>query len=140
MKKVLILVGVLALLGGGGFVAWLTLIAPSSAPVVTADAGQPIYYEMEPITAPFVRDGAFTRFVTLILDLELSGSRDLQHVRDFTPRLRDAFATDLLDLAMIRPPEERLLNIARVKARLLASAKRVLGEDAVRDVLVQVTH
>ena len=78
--------------------------------------------------------------VVLDVSLEVVEERDAGNVRQLTPRLRDAFLRELHRLATIRPASQKLINVARVKARLLAGADRVLGPRVVRDVLVQLAH
>ncbi len=137
----LVLVG---FLGGGGFFAWTTFLGSKSGSggtlslsAATADA---YYIEMDPLTAPFIRDGVFAQYVVLVINLEVASEDAIEAVREKKPRLRDAFVSELHALAAIRSPRQRLINLARVKARLLAGANRILGPGVVRDVLVQLAR
>ena len=76
----------------------------------------------------------------LVVNLEVGSKRDIARVREMLPRLRDAFVTELHALAATRSPDQRLINVGRVKARLIAGAHKVLGPGVVRDVLVQLAH
>ena len=76
----------------------------------------------------------------LVVNLEVGSKRDIARVREMLPRLQDAFVTELHALAATRSPDQRLINVGRVKARLIAGAHKVLGPGVVRDVLVQLAH
>lgn len=143
MKKYFIML-VLVLALGGGYFAWTEYFAGTSAGIVLPGLlsrdDKPFYIEIERLTAPFIRDQRFVQYVVLDVSLEVVEERDADKVRQLTPRLRDAFLRELHRLATIRPASQKLINVARVKARLLAGADRVLGPRVVRDVLVQLAH
>ncbi len=142
MKKVLVIVILLAVLGGGGFFAW-TKFMGGDAPVdgsLQASGSDPVYVEMDPLTAPFIRDGKFAQYVVLVVNLEVANEKNAEIVQNEMPRLRDAFVRELHALAAMRPADQRLINVARVKARLLAGANRVAGPGVIRDVLIQLAH
>jgi len=143
MKKILIIVVALAVLGGGGFFAWTKFMGGGGKPVdgsLQASRADPVYVEMEPLTAPFIRDGKFAQYVVLVVNLEVANDTNAEIVQSEMPRLRDAFVRELHALAAMRPADQRLINVARVKARLLAGANRVTGPGVVRDVLIQLAH
>lgn len=144
MKKILIIVIGLAVLGGGGFFAWTMFMGGQDAgPVdgsLAASRESPVYVEMEPLTAPFIRDGRFAQYVVLVVNLEVANEKNAERIQARMPELRDAFVTELHALAALRPPDQKLINLARIKARLLAGANRVMGSGVVRDVLVQLAH
>jgi len=143
MKKALVSLVVIAALGGAGFFAWTKFFAPgleASATTAPRVAAEPGYVEIERLTAPFIRGGEYVQYVVLDLRLEVSSDRAAATVRQLAPRLQDAFIGEMHQLARIRPADQRLLNVARVKARLRAGAERVLGPDVVTDVLVQVAR
>ena len=143
MKITLVALFVIAALGGGYF-AWTEFFAdPSGGKAMTSLFGgddKPSYVEIERLTAPFIRNGEFVQYVVLDVSLELADEPNATKVRHLTPRLRDAFLAELHRLARVRPASQRLINLGRIKARLLASADRVLGPNVVRDVLVQLAH
>ncbi|MFQ5783845.1 MAG: flagellar basal body-associated protein FliL [Alphaproteobacteria bacterium] len=143
MKKLVIIIAALGLLGGGGFFAWTQFAggdAASDHTEVRKRPDNPVYVEMEPLTVPFIKDGKFAQYVVLVVDLEVWSESDADIVRQRKPRLRDSFVTELHALAARRPPDQTLINLARVKARLLAGANEIMGSNVVRDVLVQLAH
>ncbi len=144
MKKLVVILVAALVLGGGGYIGWMQYFADGSGEGAgggSAPVGdQAPFVELDPLTAPFLRDGKFARYVLLVVNLEVGSQRDIARVREMLPRLRDAFVTELHALAATRSPDQRLINVARVKARLIAGTHRVLGPGVVRDVLVQLAH
>ncbi len=151
MKKLVVILVAALVLGGGGYIGWMQYGAAGSG----EDAGggsvsaggesapggdHALFVELEPLTAPFLRDGKFAHYVLIVINLEVGSQPDIERVREMLPRLRDAFVTELHALAATRSPDQRLINVGRVKARLIAGTHRVLGPGVVRDVLVQLAH
>ncbi len=146
MKTVIILVVLLVVLGGGGYVGWQQM-GGSSREAAGEGSGASSYFDDEPkfveldlLTAPFVRGGKFVQYVVLVINLEVTSDDAVDEVRAVMPRLRDAFVSDLHTLATMRNPEQKMINIKRIKSRLLISAQEVMGENIVRDVLVQLAQ
>ena len=140
MKIAIGLLGLVLLLGGGGYFGWTTYFSGDDVEPSLAADDAPSYIELKPITAPFVRDGKFAHYVVLVVNIEVANETAKSKVKAYMPKLRDAFVTELHALAAVRPSSQRLINVARVKARLMAGTERVLGPDVVRDVLVQLAH
>ena len=149
MKTAIILVVLLIVLGGGGYYGWQQMGDNPD----TADAGPeapggeggfyedgPKFVELDLLTAPFVRGGKFVQYVVLVINLEVASNDAVDDVRAVMPRLRDAFITELHTMATMRNPDQKMLNMPRIKSRLLASANQVMGGNTVRDVLVQLAQ
>lgn len=146
MKKAIILVVVLLVLGGGGYFGWLQMNESPPEPADTERASgffsnsEPKFVELDLLTAPFIKGGKFVQYVVLVVILEVANDDEVDEVRAVIPRLRDAFVTDLHTLATMRNPEQKMLNLKRIKSRLLASAHKVMGVNTVREVLVQLAQ
>lgn len=146
MKTAIILVVLLIVLGGGGYYGWQQMDDSSSDS--TAEEGgessyfddEPKYVELDLLTAPFVRGGKFVQYVVLVINLEVADDEAVEAVRAVVPRLRDAFITELHSMATMRNPEQKMLNMPRVKSHLLASAHKVMRNTTVRDILVQLAQ
>lgn len=147
MKKAIILVVLLLVLGGGGYVGWQQM--GDTAPEAEAGEGgenssffadEPRFIELDLLTAPFMRGGKFVQYVVLVVNLEVRSDDEVVEVRAVMPRLRDAFVTELHTIATMRNPEQMMLNMKRIKSRLLASAHKVMRNETVRDVLVQLAQ
>lgn len=147
MKKAIILVALLLVLGGGGYFGWQQM-GESSPAAEDGNDGEggffsddgPRFVELDLLTAPFLRGGKFVQYVVLVVSLEVSNNADVDEIHAVMPRLRDAFVTELHTIATMRNPEQKLLNMERIKSRLLASARKVMGSGIVRDVLVQIAQ
>lgn len=150
MKKLIILVVLLAVLGSGGFYGWQQM-GETSEELESVEAGEsgvgdffsdnkPKYVELDLLTAPFVRGGKFVQYVVLVVNLEVVNKDAIGKVRAFMPRLRDAFITELHTIATMRNPDQKMINLKRIKSRLLASAQKVMGDGVVRAVLVQLAQ
>ncbi len=140
MKIAIGLLVLVLLLGGGGYFGWTTYLSGDDAEPILAADDSPGYIELKPITVPFVRDGKFAHYVVLVVHIEVANETAMSKVKAYMPKLRDAFVSELHALAAVRPASQKLINVARVKARLMAGTERVLGPDVVRDVLVQLAH
>lgn len=151
MRNIVIAVIAVLVLGGGGYFGWRQFNAEQlefaagqaellpDIPYGNLD-GQPLFIELDPLTAPFVRDGKFAHYVVIVVNLEVVSKDDIDKVRLLLPRLRDAFVTELHTMATMRNPDQAMINIRRVKSRLLANADAVLGVGVVRGVLVQLAQ
>ena len=144
MKKAIILVVLLLVLGGGYF-GWQQMGETSADVGEESQAGfffddEPRFVELDLLTAPFLRGGKFVQYVVLVVNLEVVNDAAVDEVRAVMPRLRDAFVSELHTLATMRNPEQKMLNIKRIKSRLLASAQKVMGGGIVRAVLVQLAQ
>ncbi len=145
MKTAIILVVLLIVLGGGGYVGWKQM--GGSSPDAGEESGAgfffddgPKFVELDLLTAPFLRGGKFVQYVVLVVNLEVANDAAAVEVRAVMPRLRDAFVTELHTIATMRNPDQKMLNMKRIKSRLLASAHKVMRNEIVRDVLVQLAQ
>ncbi len=142
MKKIIILVVLMAVLGGGGFFAWTQMSGEEeqagSEQLRGPNDENLMFVELDPITAPFIRDGRFAQYIVLTISLEVNDDDAKDMVRRNIPRIRDAFLSELHTLAAMRSPRQRLINLSRIKVRLMSGANRVLGRGVVLDILVQL--
>ncbi len=96
------------------------------------------YYTLQPFTVPVVRDGRIARHVSLLITLETSGLANKDKILEARKRLRDSFLRDLHGVMSIRRKDGRSFKTSVLKKRLMAASKRVLGEDIVRDILIEI--
>jgi flagellar basal body-associated protein FliL len=95
------------------------------------------YYTLQPFTVPIVRDGRIARHVSLLVTLETRGLANKDKILEARKRLRDSFLRDLHGVMSIRRKDGRSFKTSVLKKRLMAVSKRVLGEDIVRDILIE---
>jgi flagellar FliL protein len=148
MKKMLLFVLLpLLLLGGGGAGAWFFYFnaAPegeqAAAPEATntghGAAPQASFVDVGEIIVPvYSRDGR-DNLMFIRMELEVGAAMSADKVRYLLPRLRDAYIVTLSTLAGRGELVEESRRNATIKRALKLASDRVLGPDAVKDVLLQ---
>jgi len=143
MKKLILGLVALLLLGGGGAAGYLLVYkkdgeAQAAAPEPEPPA-DPTFVEFDPIRLPVVGEGRIEQIVDLVVVLEVRDEAAGDDVIQIAPRLYDAIMADLygeLHRDAVRP--DGTLDLRAVKRRILGAARRVAGDDAVIDALVQM--
>lgn len=125
-----------------GLVLLLAAIAPAHAVDREAGArdlipGAPVFFDIRPITLPVIEGNRVTRQVGILLTIELNQGHIKQEASEKERELTDAFITELTRMYGSRAGANRVVNHALVKDRLQASADRILGQGAVRAVLIR---
>lgn len=143
MKKfVAILLAVVAVgaIGTGGWVAVQHKDAIASMlPEREAPQRDPIFVRFDPIQVPVISGGSVSRLVTIEVVLQVDDTTVGDRVISQSPRLNDAYLSDLYGaLHEGEGIENGVLNIAHVKRRLMMVSNSVLGDNSIRDVLVQM--
>lgn len=101
------------------------------------------YVELEPLLLPVIDDTGITQQVSLIVKLEIEDPAMLTEVTAKTPRIIDAFVSDLYGaLSQSNATMENgILRLDRIKSRLRKSANKVMGDEKkINDVLLQVVQ
>ena len=93
------------------------------------------YLQMEILTLPVLRGNALNHHLHVEANLQTPDTRAAREIQANMPHLRDAIIRDFFrtPLTVARGTK---VDDAVLKQRLLAVAKRVLGEDVVEDVLL----
>jgi len=148
VKKLLfILLPLLLLLGGGGAGAWFFFLkAPAEgehgAAAVPAEGGhasaaKAVFVDVGEIIVPvYNRDGK-NNLMVVRFELEVGEVMSVEEVRYMLPRLRDAYIGTLSTLAGRGELVEESQRNATIKRALKLASERVLGPDAIHDVLLQ---
>ena len=136
MKKIIIIVAVLAVLAGGGFAAWKFFLSEGSAPRETADhpAG-PIFISMEPFIIQVFRDDRVVKNVSLSVQVEVENPEAEAKVHESMPYLRDAYLRRL-HATLSRGEIGENYDEAKLKRQLLAESDDILGPGIVTAVLI----
>jgi flagellar FliL protein len=151
-KKLLFILLPLLLLGGGGAGAWFFLFnAPAEGASdqghATADTGEnadghgaapkAVFVDVGELIVPvYSRDGQ-DNFMVVRMELEIGEAMSPDQVRYLLPRLRDAYIGTLSTMAGRGELVEESRRAATIKRALKLASDRVLGPDAIRDVLLQ---
>lgn len=144
VKALIVLVLGIVLLGGASFGGWFVYQKyftelPDAPPKKVEPPPKPptAFVRLPPLVVPMIGPSRVEQFVTVVVAVEvLLDKQPLAQANQ--PRLTDAFLTALYggiaDQSILNGP---LVNIPAVKAKLVEAAGKVIGQDAVQDVLVQ---
>jgi flagellar protein FliL len=155
-KKLIFILLPLLLLGGGGAGAWFfffsapTEVEPAEAGHETAAATEhgggegghgaapeAVFVDVGELIVPvYNRDGQ-DNFMVVRMELEVGEAMSADEVRYLLPRLRDAYIGTLSTMAGRGELVEESRRAATIKRALKLASDRVLGPDAVKDVLLQ---
>ena len=154
----LAIIGLIAvlMLGGGAAGAYFYFSKPAEAASgevaehekadeKAAAHGQPaaeVYFvDMEPLTLPVIEERGVNQGVSLVITLEVPNHETSERARLMSPRLKDAYIQDMYGmLSRHASMKDGVLEVAKIKARLNAVSARVLGDENVNDVLLQVVN
>ena len=155
MKLVLLALGALIALGGGAAGAYFYFMKPAEASAVEkfdehADAGKDDgesnaayyeYLELDPLILPIVDDTGVTQTISMVVALEMKGASAKTRAQDAVPKLKDAFIQDMYGaLNKHAALKGGVVQVNMLKKRLNRVSKKVLGEDQVNGVLIQVVQ
>lgn len=157
MKKIILIVVALLLLGGGGFAAFTFLGGKSAEASVDpkhqakdkeqaekAESKEAVdakvaFVKMDPLTLPVVGANGIVQIVNISVTLEVEDAEKAKDIEKFAPRLKDAYIQDMYGALSSKTAmgENGVVNVDVVKKRLHKVTAKVLGNDSVRDVLLQ---
>ncbi|MEM9468714.1 MAG: flagellar basal body-associated FliL family protein [Pseudomonadota bacterium] len=99
------------------------------------------FVRLEPMILPIIDNVGVSQVVTLVVALEVNGSAAAEKAEMMAPRLKDAFIQDMYGVLNRKASlEGGVIKVDQLKARLNRATTKVLGEDAVNDVLLQVVQ
>ncbi|HAJ90117.1 MAG TPA: flagellar basal body-associated FliL family protein [Rhodospirillaceae bacterium] len=160
MKKIILIVVALLLLGGGGFAAFTFFggksaeasIDPKHAAKDKSEAetaaskketdAKVAFVKMDPLTLPVVNKNGVVQIVNISITLEVEDAEKAKEIEKFTPRLKDAYIQDMYGAlgSAAALTSNGVVEVNTVKKRLNAVTQKVLGNDSVRDVLLQAVQ
>lgn len=161
MKYVLILIMAVVLLGAGGAAGFFAfqkqavaslgvensqaLMAKKARDRAAADAeeaNQNLHFvKLDPIILPIIDSQGVSQVVTLVVSLELNSEDKAKRAEMLVPRLKDAFIQDMYGVLNRKAASEGgLIKVDQLKARLNRVSGKVLGEDNINGVLLQVVN
>lgn len=156
MKKLVLGLVALLLLGGVGFAAYTYLGGSSAEAAATegtveeaakkeqegkdkaaADA-MIAFVKMDPMVLPVVDKTGVSQVINLSVTLEVKDEATAKEVEKMTPRLRDALIQDMYGVLTRKSAmADGVVQVDFIKERLNRAAIKVLGEDKVKGVLLQ---
>lgn len=150
----MIAVVALVLLGGGGAGAYYYFKHPAEASV--GDAAEHAtkaektddhnkhpasFVQLDPLILPVIGRDGLTETVSMVIVIETPTEETKKQVSYMAPKLKDAFIQDMYG-ALTRDVimKEGVIQVAPLKDRLHKIGVKVLGEEAVSGVLLQVVQ
>ncbi len=144
----------LVLLGGGGGGAYLYLTGSTAeAAPIEKEAGnhakdesgghgeEYTYVELDPLILPIIDEYGLNQVVSLVVSLEILDPTMVEKVEKMQPRLKDAFIQDMYGVLNRQAAlKDGVVQVAKIKARLNKISKKVMGDDVIHDVLLQVVQ
>jgi hypothetical protein len=101
-------------------------------------AGAPSYVRFAPIFIPIIQGDQVTRQIGVTLMLELAKGQEKEPIEQKRLQLNDAFVRDLYAFFQQRAGvKSNDIDEMYLKDRLLKVADNIIGEKAVREVLIQ---
>ena len=148
------------LLGGGGFAAFTFLGGKSAqasidpkqaakgqsnaetAAAKKASDAKVTFVKIDPLTLPIVNKSGVVQIVNISITLEVEDAEKAKEIERFTPRLKDAYIQDMYGAlgSATALTTSGVIEVNTVKKRLNAVTEKVLGNDSVRDVLLQAVQ
>ncbi|MAZ76415.1 MAG: flagellar basal body-associated FliL family protein [Micavibrio sp.] len=99
------------------------------------------FVKLDPLILPIIDNIGVTQVVTLVVVLEVNGSEAASKAEMYAPRLKDAFIQDMYGVLNRKASlEGGVIKVDQLKARLNRVTSKVLGDDQVNQVLLQVVQ
>lgn len=151
MKKAIIAIVVLALLGGAGGGAYMFFMKSANASETekaeTAKKEEASkdalvsFVQMSPLVLPIVDKNGVSQVINLVISLEVKDPEAAKEVERLQPRLKDAYIQDMYGvLTRQAAMEGGVVQVGYIKNRLNKVTSKVMGKDMVQDVLLQVVQ
>lgn len=99
------------------------------------------FVKLDPIILPIIDAQGVSQVITLVVSLELDGQENAERAEMLIPRLKDAFIQDMYGVLNRKASMDGgLVKVDQLKARLNRVSAKVLGEDNINGVLLQVVN
>ncbi len=153
MKKAIIAIIAVLLLGGGGFGAYTFFNKPAEA-TETKEAAKaaedaqaakeaiaPTFVELKPLVLPVVDRDGVSQIISIVISLETDDPAKAAEIELMRPRLTDAYIQGMYGVLSSKAVMEGgVLQVGYIKNKLNVLTTKVLGKDKVNDVLLQVVQ
>ncbi|MFN3701702.1 MAG: flagellar basal body-associated FliL family protein [Alphaproteobacteria bacterium] len=154
MKKMIMGLAVVLMLGGGAAGGYFYFMKPAEAAqtegeidsnaVKQAERNRSAtfeFVELQPLILPIIDENGVSQTVSLVIAIEVADAKNAAVVNSLAPRLKDAFIQDMYGLLNRQAAlKGGVIQVNMIKERLNQISARVLGDDVVQDVLLQVVQ
>jgi flagellar FliL protein len=159
MKKIIMGIVAVLLLGGGAGGGYMFLKKPAEAALPDDEHAAPKedkhakkkgghgeevaeFVQLAPLILPILDKSGLLQTVSVVVALEVKNKADAEFVKSLQPRITDAFIQEMY--GVIHHPagmvNGNVIKVGVLKKRLNKVGQRVLGEDVLQDVLLQVVQ
>lgn len=99
------------------------------------------FVELDPLVLPIVDNNGVSQVVSIVVALEVGDAHAVGEVNRLKPRIKDAFIQDMYGMLNRHAAlKGGVIQVDILKKRLNNVSAKVLGEDVVYDVLLQVVQ
>jgi len=99
------------------------------------------FVQLDPLTLPVIGDHGVTQTISLVISIEVPDVATAEEVKRLSPRLQDAYIQDMYGaLNRKSAMTNGVLQVGPIKERLHRVSARVLGEEKINDVLLQIVQ
>jgi flagellar protein FliL len=161
MKMAIIALVAILVLGGGAAGAYFYFDKPAEASAGPVDEAKKAEHEakskeskdgaetasleefvqLDVIVLPIIDETGVTQTVTLMVSIAAPDKATAEEVKRLSPRLKDAFIQDMYGvLNRKNAMKDGVIQVGAIKERLNRASIRVLGEDKVNEVLLQIVQ
>ena len=99
------------------------------------------FVNLTPIILPIIDNSGVSQVVTLVVSLEVIGDEDAEYATSMIPRLKDAYIQDMYGVLNRKASMEGgVIKVDELKERLNRVSTKILGENKVNSVLLQVVN
>ena len=155
MKKIIMILMLLGLIGGGGYAGYTVVNQKAQAAVDEGDsehgggeaakgeegegAAEGEYVKFDPLMLPVVgKNGDVKQMMHLVIVLEVASKGDVDKVHALQPRLTDAYIRDMYGvIGQQAAMKNGMLKVEMLKARLQKATQAIVGKNVQAEVLVQ---
>ena len=160
MKMIIMALAAVVVLGGGAAGAYFFFAAPAEAAggelseVEQAELDAKIkaeeeaaikenvrFVDIDPLILPILDGNGVSQVVSVVIAIEIPGNQEVFEIQKMSPRLKDAYIQDMYGVLNRKASMSGgVIEVGQLKERLTKITKRILGEDKVNDVLLQVVQ
>lgn len=140
MKRLVVIVLIVALVAGGGFGAWWFLVRDPGDTEMAEQSEQtatdpPSFIELTPLVLPLIQEGQVTQHITykIVLEVEFVAEDQVYLAKR---QLTDAYISELHGLLALRYVRDMENPLPFMERRLLAVSDRLLGTGVINAVLL----
>lgn len=106
-----------------------------------AYGAQVAFVELEPLILPIIDNDGVHQIVSIIITLEAKDTLVADKVKLMKPKLQDAFIQDMYGMINRHAAlKGGIIQVGTIKKRLNAISHKIMGEDQINDVLLQLVQ